>query len=746
MKPICQAISLVLILLAIQIHGDDTVTLQGRINANDTSPIDVWIGAFAAPLNAGDKALSWTKVESEEFGLTLPNVEEVQLLVLRKDFLPLMQTIQPNVADDPIELSFEEGVTLTGTVLSTDNVPIEGALLRLERGDLPEVQIPHLSYFNSSSDTDGRYTIGGLSVGREYSVDVRLQNVPDESFDVEISNSGSHSQDLHLTNAYMVLGRVVDADRNPVQYATVGADITDDNWLLGNSSEDTSDSSGEFRLGPFERNTDLWLSASHEKRGSTRKVHAISGEHNAELILASLVRVTGTVIDETTGESINDFTLAAVRADGTSNHPHSNTDGKISALVDRDTTGLIVDSPFYNAHFNMGLELRAVQEHDIGTVALNPGRRLTGRVYDQSSGQPIARAKVSLHGWRHDETEENWAYFIATYLTHTIENTTDDEGEYELGPLPMQTAFIEVIANEYPRQRYLTVDEGITVFDIFLAKDTERNTRIRGEVITPTGVPVDGTVYFRGENERTNVSVGSDGKFDHGVEADVYSVFAVTDSGKSEPAQVAVAEEEVRDITLIVESTGRLRGNIKGLWSGEVVSLSLYSEAEQLFVRNTQDLPNGEFFMEGIGTGEFTLTAYSTRGRSQTTQFKVVEASGETLIELQFAGRSRLFGSLRYPDGSIPEGKVRAVAKEPGKTSVSADINRDGTFEVNGLDDGEYTLFTQKLNRLTWDLDDEHGMLSSASWTSFSEIDETDVVIKGDTAIEISLSYSTNQE
>lgn len=746
MKPISQAISLILLLLTLQIHGADTVTLQVRIDSTETSSIDVWIGVFATPLNSGDKALGWAHFESVEFELTVPNVEEAQLVVLRKDFLPLLQTVQPSVADDPIELSFEEGVTLTGTVLSTDNVPIEGALLRLERGDLPEVQIPHLRYFNSSSDSDGRYTIGGLSIGHVYSVKARHRNVPDETFNVEISTNENHSQDLRLSNAYMVLGRVLDTERNRVQEATVVATITDNDWMLRNSLEDTSDSSGEFRLGPFERNTDLWLSATHEERGSTRRVHAISGEHSAELILASLIPVTGVVIDETTGESINDFTLAAVRADGTSNHPHSNTDGKISALVDRDTTGLIVDSPFYNAHFNLGLELRAVQEHAMGTVALNPGRRLTGRVYDESSGQPIARARVSLHGWRHDETEENWAYFIATYLTHTIDSTTDDEGEYELGPLPMQTAFIEVVANEYPRQRYLTVDEGITVFDISLAKDTESIARIRGEVITPTGEPVGGKVHFLGENDRTNVSVGSDGKFDHGVEADVYSVFAVTDSGKSESAQVTVAEEEVRDITLIVDSTGRLRGNIKGLWSGEVVSLSLYSEAEQLFVRNTQDLPNGEFLMEGIGTGEFTLTAYSTRGRSQTTHFKVAEESDETLIELQFVGRSRLFGSLRYPDGSIPEGKVRAVAKEPGKTSVSADINRDGTFEVNGLDDGEYTLFTQKLNRLTWDRNDEQGMLSSARWTFLSEIDETDVVIKGDTAIEISLSYSANQE
>ena len=140
----------------------------------------------------------------------------------------------------------------------------------------------------------------------------------------------------------------------------------------------------------------MWLTATHENWGTSQRVRTNSGVHDAELVLERLVHVFGTVTDTSTGKLIDDFTLKAVAEETSHDYPHSGAKGEISAMVDRNTMGLIVDSEEHTAHFKLDIELESVDEYDMGAVALERGRQLTGKVYDESNGQPIVGATVSL--------------------------------------------------------------------------------------------------------------------------------------------------------------------------------------------------------------------------------------------------------------------------------------------------------------------------------------------------------------
>lgn len=748
MKLFKYLLSLFLTFFVLQVQGEETITLQGRISTDGKQPDEVWIGVFSTPVRPNAEALSWNSVDSLEFELAVPDLDEVQLVALSKDFIPVVQTINPGSPIKQFGLQLKKGVTLEGTVLSTDKIPIPEAVLTLERRDLPNVRIPDQIDFSWNSEADGTFRVGGLASSNRYVVEAHLPDsyVENERFSVEISQDEVQSRDLRLSNAYFVLGRVVDPDQDRVMDATVRGQSTADR-RIGEfwRTTTTTDADGEFRLGPFVRGEEMWLTSTHENWGTSQQVRTSSGVHDAELVLKSLVHVFGTVTDTSTGKLIDGFTLKAVAEETSHDYPHSGAKGEISAMVDRNTMGLIVDSEMHTAYFKLDIELESVDEYDMGAIALERGRQLTGKVYDESSGQPIVGATVRLQGHVDDQLEVDffWSGIRRDYLSRSVQSISDDNGVYELAPLPIRSTHIIVSGFEYLRTE-LQVDEGVTQIDIPLTKNPALNTRIKGKIVTDVGEPAHGTVVLQTDSGSRRSSSGRpDGTFDIVMKADDYDVYAVTDQGRSDKVRVALAEGEIQEVTLVIKSEGRLTGIIEGLADGETASLSIGadsgsfgSSSGSFGSRQVSGLGNGDFVVEGIGIGKFFLTATTNRNREQQQSFEVSEGIGEASVELYFTGQSRLYGSLRLSDGSIPKGEIKAVAKDSGKTSGWSAINDDGTIEINGLEDGEYTIVVFEHKQVSFTSPG-----GGRSWgRNISPIHEHDMVISGDTELNIQLT------
>ena len=145
----------------------------------------------------------------------------------------------------------------------------------------------------------------------------------------------------------------------------------------------------------------------------------------------------------------------------------------------------------------------------------------------------------------------------------------------------------------------LQVDETVTELDIPLTKDPRFNTRIKGKIVTNTGEPAQGMVYFQSDARNLGIGVYGDGSFDQVMEANVYEVYAITDQGRSDEESVALAEGEIREVTLVVKSDGRLTGIIEGLADGETASLEIDAEVEGFGSRHVQGTREWRFCCTG---------------------------------------------------------------------------------------------------------------------------------------------------
>ena len=751
MNPLRLVLSLFLIVGAMQVQSDDTVTLNGRILSNGHQAHSVWIGVFELPMRPEAEAWSWTRLDSTEFTLNVPDAKEIQLVALRKDSLPVVQRIQPGSADGKIELEFEEGLILEGNVLSTEGIPVASARLTLGRNDLPNVQIPDYVKSTWKSDADGRFKIGGLAADNSYELEVALLYCTNESFSLKISESNP-SRELRLSDAYFVLGKVVDLDQDNVEEARVSFSLVEEKGrslyflpLQFGPSEwspsTNTDSNGDFAVGPFQRGSELTLFARHKKKGSSKVLQVASGEHDVELVLSGMVRVIGSVLDASTGEPINDFTLFAIREDGSRTYSYADSKGSISSLVDPKTVGLIVDSSGYSVYFSTGITLESVDEYDVGEIALNRSRQLTGQVYDAASKRPVVGATVSHSDSRLTENVGRlWDDLIERYLSETAHSVTNEKGEYLLNRVSGDSTQLSVSAEDYRNQK-LQVDVGAAVFDVALVKKKLTGSRVRGRIESLAGDPLVGEAFFNDGYETSTAQAQRDGLFDHVLSPNKYRVYARTDQGVSNVEVVDVVEDETQEVTLVVDSRGQLTVSIDGLWDGESVRLEISSEASGVSIRTLHGEGNGDFVVSGVGLGKLEIGAWSSRGRGQTKSIEVSASSQEAFVALDFGGNSRIYGSITVLDRAVGSGELTAVPKQSGKTSGSGAINADGTYEIRGLEDGEYTVLVDKFKRLSLKLED-----GGWSGTRRVTLGQFDVTIMGDTQLDIPLPTKSESE
>lgn len=743
MKRFGYSISLLLILLVSQVQGADSVTLHGSIVGSDGQNPSVWIGVFELPIRPKAQATRWTHVTTTEFTLPVPGVNELQIVALQKNFVPVALRINPRSENARIDLKFQKGHTVEGVVLSTDDIPVASASLTVVQEDLLDVQIPDHLKLVWSSDDHGQFKIGGLVGNYVYKIDVEAQFLEVETFAVQMPKNGDHRHDLRLSDAFFVRGRVVDRDGARVQDATVKFDhnIGRTSPLTSTStSSTTTNTTGEFRAGPYPRSNEFWLSAKHGERGTSERLLVTSGERDQVLTLRGMVQVVGTVIDASTGKPIDDFNLVAIQANESRDYSHSGSNGEISCLVDSMTIRLVIDAGDHIPHFSADVNLKNIERFDMGMITLNRARRLKGQVYDAASGEPIARARVShFDSQLTKNVDTAWLSIVNYYSNEFLRTSTDAKGQYTLSRLPNESTHLKVSAKEYHEQE-IQVDPAITKFDIPLTRKVPSRTRIQGKVETTAGNPISGRVLFLNEMELVGrVEVQSDGLFDYATKPGFYVVYAATGNGMSETAKIVLTEDEIRVINLVVPSNGRLSGLIGGLGDGEIVSLYVY--ANDISVETLWGVENGDFEISGLGTGSFTLSAATTRNRSQWKSFEIDAATREAVIELDFSGNSRLYGTVKSPDGSVPQGRVSAIAKQEGQVSGYVSIKPDGTFEIESLDNGEYTVQIHQVKALTLERPEGTATLSSPFL-----IHKENVAVNGETALHLELEIPSDSE
>ena len=299
----------------------DSFTISGSV-ADHWSGADTWVGVFRDPPRNGAEAVASTWVSEGEFELEVSCAESVTLIAARKGEVPVAMRMSRS-ASPPVKLRFAQGLSLTGSVHSDENLPVEGARVSVTRTD-EAVRLPE-SLTTWQSAKEGAFVAGGLAPAT-YRVSASAEgHIPAELPEVVVVKDAANRVDMQLPKAFYIAGRVIDTTGLAVAAAEIqAADATA-----------TSDSEGAFRIGPFRKAQRVYVSArTHLSRSDT--AYFLAPMNDVVLTLHDAVELRGSVSNAFTGDLLDDFALAAYAGE-TRLLTFQDAAGELSAVVSAHT-------------------------------------------------------------------------------------------------------------------------------------------------------------------------------------------------------------------------------------------------------------------------------------------------------------------------------------------------------------------------------------------------------------------------
>ncbi len=690
----------------------DTFTISGRV-ADQGAGQDTWIGVFRDPLAEGAEPVASAWVGAGEFELAVPCAESLELLAMRKGAVPQARRISGS-APTAVDLRFAPGLDLAGSVHSDENVPIGGARVSVTRTDEAAVRLPE-SLTTWRSSKNGAFVAEGLAPGTYRVAASADGHMPAELAEVVVGEGSANRANVRLPKAFFIAGRVFDTSGRAVAGAEIRGEPS--GMDLGTTEGETvaSDSEGGFRLGPFGKGQRVLISAWADLSCSDAAYfQAPTGD--LVLTLHHAVEIRGSVSNAATGESLDEFAMTAYGGGESRSFPFRDAAGGFSAAVLWHTHAMEISAPGFASWYMPVVDFGSGGgEYDIGDVALEPERVVTGRVLDAASGLPLQGA--SLQRWfrhalgpRFDMSDfRNRLQFVAT---------TDEGGRFRLRGLPRGDVFLRAQPKGYSRDVVVGLPAGMDHVDIEVDQAT---TTIEGMLVTEEGIPAKGHVYVWKKDETGRWGNGTEwakrgtGGGQQGISAprspswsvsrvdqgkfrfvllaagdEQYLLGGQSEMGLVESRIVMVRNNEATGVRLVVRRLGRVSGLVEGLDANENATLLVVDESGRA-VQGWSSSSAGRYSLQGIPEGRLTLRAKTRSGRAIAREFES-DGHGETVVDLVFAGTARLSGVVTAGGRPIPGIDVEAAPLEESLTSGESTTTSSGGYSINGLDDGEYVV------------------------------------------------------
>lgn len=699
--------------------GSDAPPLKGHVLDIDSGDA-VWLGV----VGEDPKSANWTLVDGRSFEVPFPPGERATLVAIAKDRVPLAVSVASGPESRRVELRLARGLALEGTVRSEDDLPLRGVEIRVApidavaleglaragyalslnearievaSGGDRSVEVPVFARPKWETDREGAFRLGGLAPGW-YFVEATAEGyVPVLLNDVEIGEDSESRLELVLFEAFFVDGQVVDREGAPVAGAEVHADWVQPaaarhryrdgpvhnmqrRRMTGRTGDD-----GSFRLGPFEEGPEVEVFAISPERGSTRR--RVLAPYDGLVLQLRRHVVRGRVVDAATGAPMEMFQLNTHNYGNEHLIRHAN--GRFEVPIDPDTESLHIEAPGYFRWFTRFFAGRG-GEYDLGEIALERERTITGRVRNARTREPIAGAQVR-RAWRHYDDA------LVRQFTHnrfggSRSAETDTDGSFALGFLPTGADRLEVRGGADGRAFVRVVDlpPDVSHLEIELAFDSG----IAGTLALADGTPAKGTVRLTHPGgEQWAQKVGDDGAFRwEGLGDGEYRLAADSDEGVVGIRTVVVGDgESVEDLRLVVEPGGGMAGAVTGLLRGEAMTVAVRDRNGRTVLG--RELANGPYALRGIPDGA-AVTARTTNRRVLVRRVQLDE-EGEARVDLDFSGGSRVAGIVRA--GGRPLGGVNlaVVPEDRSRPVVYATTDELGGYAAEGISDGLHSVQTQ---------------------------------------------------
>jgi hypothetical protein len=331
-------------------------------------------------------------------------------------------------------------------------------------------------------------------------------------------------------------------------------------------------------------------------------------------------------------------------------------------------------------------------------VAVTRGARLTGRVVLSGTRAPVPNVAIT---WRQgDPARADLEALFTSLATGEDTTVTDGDGRFVLSGLPGGSMTLFANHAEYaPVRTTVSVPARAPVEMTMSSGGT-----LAGVVVVDRGGPAAGaTVAIAAAGERMGMAPADTATADEGgrfrfghLRQGSYTVVAKSATGASRPQVIAIAgDEQHADLVLTLDGGTTVRGVIRGLPREALANVFVMAHGEGYY-DSTQTDAAGAFSLPHVPPGVVGLEATTSFQQGVTAGARVVvpdRSSGTVDVEIEFAGQSSVAGVVMR--SGRPAGAVR-IAVVPAAPTVTTrgrtESQDDGTFQIDGLQDGQYDL------------------------------------------------------
>ena len=655
-----------LIVYCATISSGESASISVKIgNGYDGS--EVWAGVVLD----GDEAYvtQWSNSTESEFLIEVPNTQsKLSIVMLKKNFVPIVLPITAEVIADGITVEFTEGMTIVGSVLTKkDSVPItEGSLSVTHDESAYKYSLPDPKAFSWEIDEDGTFAIRGIPPG-EHTVSVIAPDYMPAKESVLVTTEGQQLEvDFLLPKAEYISGHMeVYVDRKRVM-AEIDIVVTPpESQTVGFATN--FDTEQNFRIGPFAEDSEIGLRASlpNGQRSLPRNI-TVPTERDVTLWLYDWVRIFGTVQDKDTGEPIPEFTLVCTYSNPT--YEISDPNGQFSEDVHDNIGTLMIIARGYRNWDSGMITLRGREEFDFGTIELDHAYTVKGRVLDRATREPIEGASV-VKLPDDDESMDimHWNY-------SNVSATTDADGKFELDGFRSDGGNIRVSAH---LSGYSGISKKFEDVNAPLEIELEPLGSISGHVVSIDGEPVAAYIHHGFGGVRSD-----DGNFHFNVGPGTHRYRASASTGVSQWVEIPVESgEAVEGVRIAIDIVGRVRGRIEGLVEGETASVWTRGTG----VHAARVHADGPYEMIGLESGVHVIGC--TTSLRRTIEIPItMDESKEVRVDFQFPDREgSLSGRVTAAEQPLYDYTVFLRPVDTNLPTGRTETNSDGSFKFNAL-------------------------------------------------------------
>jgi len=594
---------------------------------------------------------------------------------------------------------------ISGSIVDEDKRPVAAAHVNSRAAaqrDMFTFATPRGTFSDGYSAPDGHFILRDVNTGSDIQVDALKRGYPGgKSSSMKLAAGEKKSGvTIIIPRGIAVTGRVTDKDKKPLSGVGVEA-IESANDPMGGMrrmvmtnlqqrADDTyrTGSDGTFSIRVKEGTYDLAFKREGYAAKNVRATKVDSSIKPIDVVLDPGVEISGRITRG--GAGVEGVNVRSISQDGMSSAV-SGADGAFR-LTDL-TPGQMMLNIAKPDSFIQEIRPVSAPTKDL-VIELPAGGRITGRVLDKNSHQPVTSFLAGV-------TTSRSGGGMTIMMPPMQKQFTSDDGSFVLEGIKPGMTQVVVNAPGYTTARVpnIEVEDGKAAPDVEV--DVETGAKLTGRVTGPDGSPLSGVFVsneqmgggsrvMRFDGNSNSATTDPSGEYTMDTLEPGEKTLSFSRSGyigQQKTVTIAAGKDARLDVQM---STGIRATGFVVTDSGSPVAdatVSAFSASEVDGGRSGRSDANGAFTIEGLAPGHYTFNAAKSGYTAGTVRDVDIATSGPVRVILKNGGVITGHVNGLTPQ-EIEQTTVYANAAGGGGPMTTAPLDSGGNFRIEGAPSG----------------------------------------------------------